>query len=133
MRLRELLWTRDPEPLESLSFIVKVIFGAWMLGPGTRIFHPEGGDLPILAFWAPEPVWGVALIGLGVFQGIAIFQGNVKVRRWIALANAVLWGFVSALLIATDPRISALPFVIVLSLGQAWVYLVLGMRSRAGG
>lgn len=133
MKLRELFWGKDPEPLEGLSVFVKLTFGGWLIGPGINAFRDNGGELPVISRWASEPVWGTVLILLGVLQGLAIIRGSISVRRWIAMVNAAVWMFVAAMFVSVDPRISAVPFAIVLGLGQAWVHLVLGVRGRTSG
>lgn len=115
-----ILAEHDTEPTELAGGFMKVLLGLWLLSNDTTSTFSQ---LTV----APEWLWGVALVAIGVGHWLALRDGYIRWRRAAAMLGFLVWFClgVTALLVNS----SSLGGAIYLSLAvwQGWAYLRLGL------
>ena len=127
------LFTRTETSLgEFWGSTMLIAMGVWLLLPMSTF-----SVIPAYRFMgtvAPEPVWGIASLGLGLFQS----AGNIsKVRRMRSTGSfvaSVLFGFVAALAIISQPESLLAPICGTASFVEGVIYLRLSVfKTEAPG
>ena len=81
-------------PMELLISLVSVVWGLWLLNPLGHTF-PNGTIYRGMALMAPEWLWGLVMIGLGLCHLYSLYRSSVKWRARIAISGWLIWGFIS--------------------------------------
>ncbi|MDQ3832244.1 MAG: hypothetical protein M3315_01145 [Actinomycetota bacterium] len=101
----------NPCSAELLSGAVLALCGVWLLLP----FHSFASAVTFrgMSQVAPEWVWGLYLLLLGLTRLGAAFFGYAPARRLTAILAAVTWAFIATTFLLSNPR--ALACVMVVS------------------
>jgi len=120
-RLRAILIDRDFEFSELFNGAMTAVCGAWFLLPFTTF-----GSTPTFAAMrdlAPEAVWGIAMVALGIVQLVGLIADWWRWRRWSAMASCGVWIFLSVLVVRSNPASPDAGMYFLLALSAAWAYL----------
>lgn len=72
----------------------------------------------LFAEWAPESVWGLSLLGIGVAQIAAALHDAVVMRRIAAAILGVLFAILGGGILTINPASGVAPIILMLALGQ---------------
>lgn len=126
-RLRAVL-AYPSEPTELFLSVGSIFWGGWLLLPFDTF--PSAPAYNAMALIAPEPVWGLwfVLVGIAWFAGLLAKVG--RWRRWCALAASWDWCFVAVCFgLASGPNTGVVTYSFVAA-ASAWAYLRLSEVIR---
>lgn len=88
-------------PLELLGAGWAVIWGMWVGNPGSVIFT-SSATFRVMGLVAPEWLWGLVTVIVGLGQLGAIYNESLVWRYRIGVTAFLLWGFVTLLFILSN-------------------------------
>ncbi len=111
----------DTRTLEFFQSVITGTWGMWLL----TIPHNDGTELVVEALKAGggPAVLGLAAIGLGLFQGTAVWYRYPRLRRWSSSFSAVFWILCGFIMGEAQPGLFTATLAAVMALGELWIVL----------
>lgn len=129
----DILTRKDFDSAELFSSAFKVLWGGWLLLPMDTF--GASGDFRLMRsafawqpYLAPEAIWGLLLVGLGLNHIHALATRRFRMRRRAVRIGAGIWSAVAVLVFAASPGGPGLVVYGMLALANAWAYWRLGRR-----
>lgn len=123
IRLRMLVYFGSTEPLELFLALASLGVGVWFALPGNQMPHGAPPyQVVMAASRVPLYLFGILFLTFGSVRLFAVLHDHRPVRRWIALAAAMVWAGMACLLALTDVRYPSVPPYTGFSLASLWVY-----------
>jgi len=120
-RLARVIVTADPTPIELLSAIMAFGWGILLALPAnTFATSPTYNAMSSLA---PERVWAIAMLAIGLLQAAATLHGKVKARKPLAFFATLTWAFIAVMMISANAVSTAGVAYGVVTLLSLWSYL----------
>src|SRR3990167_3015420 len=129
-RLLLLLRTADPRIVGLYNAVFAVFWGAWLLLP-FRTFNVA----PVyhtMSSIAPEWVWGMAYLGIGLFHVRAVLNRNSRWCKSFSYVAVFIWILLSAMYAHGDYRGLGVIVYALIALSAVWVCIRLGMMEVVG-
>ena len=126
-RIIDLVYRRDFEYAELQGGWVALFWGLWLVIAKARAFTDDGWTH--VGQVAPDRVWGVALVLIGLGQLVSLVTRQYRGRRVFALAAAMVWAALAVLLGIDKLYRLAVPSAWMFFVGAAWGYLRIGMPN----
>jgi hypothetical protein len=126
--LRELLVNTDFQATEAQAAIIAIGLGGGLLNPYTDTFV-SSPSFAAMAALAPEWVWGLALFGVGVVHLAAMIRRAYHWRRAMMFVFAVLWAFMAAMFLLSNPSGWGPVLYGILAGSSGWAYWRLSLRN----
>lgn len=106
--------------LEFQNGIAATLAGAVLLLPPSSFATAPGYAL--FVEWAPEPIWGVSVLGVGVAQVAATLHDMVLMRRIAAAVLCVLFCILGGGILWSNPLSVVAPMVLTMAAGQVGAF-----------
>ena len=126
-RIIDLVYRRDFEYAELQGGWVALFWGLWLVIAKARAFTDDGWTH--VGQVAPDRVWGIALVLIGLGQLTSLVTRQYRGRRVFALAAAMVWAALAVLLGIDKLYRLAVPSAWMFFVGAAWGYLRIGMPN----
>lgn len=125
LRLKELFWLRDYEPIEMFLAATTFAWGVWFLFEVEFYgwIVPHTPEEHLLAMY--EAIGGVSIL-IGSIRIIAVLWWNVDVRRRLTTVSLFLWIYLVGLTIVFGAKLPLALFVLF-----ATANLILYLRMKA--
>lgn len=121
-RIHELLVNHDTEPLELWVAVLTLLWGVCLLNPWFATFSTSL-TWRGLAVLAPEWVWGLIFLALGVTKVWIVMAAANGPTRYVAMAGFALWFFLTVQFLIYNPAGTGWPTFLMVALANGWIYL----------
>jgi len=131
--LKRMMWKialTDTIPVESITAVQSMLFGLWLILPFDTF--SSGSVFDIMNQIAPESIWGVLMMVLGITQLYTVHTKRVFYRIWATRIMLPVWVIIdlSFLLSRTASSASITYFVFVMC--SIWSLISLALRQNRG-
>lgn len=131
--LKRMMWKialADTTPVETITAVQSMLFGLWLVLP-FNTFN-SGNVFDIMNQIAPESVWGILMMVLGIAQLYTVHTKRVVYRIWATRIMLPVWVIIdlSFLLSLTASSASITYFVFVMC--SVWSLISLALRQNRG-
>lgn len=121
-RILHIIRDYDHEYTEFSLAIFKFIFGVWFLLPFDTF--SDTNTYRLMGQIAPEEVWGILFLVIGVIQMWGLVDGrHYIIRSWVSLIGVNLWLALSILSLYGNPSSPGFGVTLVFSLSNIVIYL----------
>lgn len=128
---RKVLGELRPRPLELLGALWAIAWGMWVGSPWWNVF-PSSPTFRVLGTVAPEWVWGMAALWVGIGQLVAVYDNRLIWRYRVSVAAFLLWTFIALLFVLANPSSTATITYGMLALMAALVVAKIKERVEMG-
>lgn len=125
--MKKALITYDIELVEIMSGIAAVAWGFWLLNPAFNTFDGSLGYVAMASI-APEYVWSVIMLFVGVMQVYAVVAHKLSYRKRASLALSMMWVFITTMIAISHLASTGVAIYGVFSCFTIWSYLRLSQR-----
>lgn len=127
-RLLYIIQKSDPKPIELINFILIISWGILVIAaPGPSL---SSQAFRILSEIAPEDVWGLIAITIGVLALYGLLFDGITFRYWMLFVKAVFWSCLFMATILGNYMAPAWLFYFVLALSSGWAFIRLRDHSN---
>lgn len=122
--MERFVWLLNDSHFEYAEFqnaAVGIFWGAWLLNPHWQTFA-SSKSFDAMSHWAPEEVWGVAILLLGLLQMGAFIREHRHLRMAGTLSGVFVWfsiGIAFGLVNIASTGVVVYP---LLGLGAGWSF-----------
>lgn len=103
---RMVLGELRPRPLELLGALWALAWGIWVGNPFWNVF-PSSPTFRVLSQVAPESVWGLCSLAVGVGQLWAVYRDHLGWRYRVSVLAFLLWSFITLMFMLGNPSSTA--------------------------
>lgn len=114
---------------ERFMYRLSILYGLWLINPFSATFA-IGKNFTVAATIAPEYVWGLLFIGLGVRLWHATRTVHLRGIMDCMFGVLIIWTFFTAMLIISDLWSTSTPIHSFICYNIFWSYLTLSQRYR---
>jgi hypothetical protein len=120
----------DTRPIECLYCFLTVSWGAALLWPGDAFASAPG--FSGLAYLAPDWVWGLLAVGVGLIRSYGVVFDNTGARLIASMGGGMIWCYTWSTMLLGHSVSTGVAVYGVLSLVNLLVFIKL-CRVRLGG
>lgn len=129
LRVREMLFVADPDPVECLMSLLLIAWGIWLILP-FETFVTMTSYRPMVDV-IDERLAGIVVLALGAVRLYMILNNRVRPRRWMAILFGMFWGFNCFLALQANPGSLLVPVYGVFLAASLWIAYRLNGRPYA--
>ena len=107
--------------LEFFPALFEILWGLWILNPLESTFKISSA-YTLMASIAPEWVWGLVLLAIGIFQMIVIFTPNLRLRLVSSVICLFIFVVMAFLILAGNVGSVTIPTYLVFALCEWFAY-----------
>lgn len=111
----------SPSPIEFLTAVMCLVWGAWLLLPFDT-FHSSHVWMKMEAAMS-EWAWGAFFLSTGLAHILVFFRVGISGRTIWEFWNFAIWTYVGITFVQSLPGSLAGPTYLVFALANAWAYL----------
>lgn len=100
-----------------MSAVAMTLWGLWLLFPWTTFNTPA---YQLMSSLAPEIVWGVVMLFIGLVQFVYVTKGNIKHRKMSMQVASVVWIFIASNFAIARIESTAVPIYTVFATTTYW-------------
>ena len=119
----------DVEPLEFWNGVLSVVWGFWLFIPFWDTFSASA-SFRVMAMLAPEWVWGLTVMFLGIYKVNALLRSYYIGRRRYSLLSGILWAFIAFIFFLSNKQSTGIVIYLLFAVADMIVYRHLTLSKK---